>query len=126
MAKRLAEFQKYKFINPDPTLKNNLMAFGFEIGDGWIPIMRELCEKIQAEIDSDPEAYKDLEFTQVKEKWGGLRVYLNYYYPKIEELVDDAEAKSFETCEVCGKPGKLREDRSWIVTLCDECNEKEK
>jgi len=113
------EFRKYKFIEPDPTLQNNLMWFGFDIGNGWIPIMRELCEKIQVIIDNNPE-YDDFRFTQVKEKWGGLRVYCNYDPPEIDALIDDAVAKAYATCEVCGKEGSLREDLSWIVTVCDE------
>lgn len=113
------EFRKYKFIEPDPTLQNNLMWFGFEIGDGWIPIMRELCEKIQVIIDNNPE-YDDFRFTQVKEKWGGLRVYCNYDPKEIDDLIDEAVAKAYVTCEVCGEKGSLREDLSWIVTLCDK------
>lgn len=118
----MKEFWKYEFINPDPTLRTNLMAFGFEIGEGWIPIMRKLCENVQAIIDTNPEKYKDFEFAQVKEKFGGLRVYCNRNFDEIEELIEDAQREADRTCEVCGKPGKLRADRAWIQTLCDRCS----
>ena len=126
MRDSMKEFWKYKFINPDPTLRSNLMAFGFEIGEGWIPIMHVLCKNIQAVIDSDPEKYKDFEFTQVKEKWGGLRVYCNRSFDEIEELIEAARSEADKTCEVCGKRGKLREDRPWIQTLCDRCSKEVK
>src|ERR1700675_4256173 len=46
--------------------------------------------------------------TQVKEKFGALRV---YFCPgqadtdKLEEMIDAAELASATTCEMCGKPG---------------------
>jgi hypothetical protein len=60
---------------------------------------------------------------QVKEKFGGLRFYMTYYVEEIEKLIDEAESKSYQTCERCGAPGKSREG-GWILTLCDECEEK--
>lgn len=59
---------------------------------------------------------------QVKEKFGGLRFYMNYYVEEIEELINEAEEKSYKTCERCGAPGKSREG-GWIITLCDKCEE---
>lgn len=39
---------------------------------------------------------------------------------KISDLVHKAEYKSYETCEVCGKPGKTV-GGGWVSTLCDGC-----
>ena len=39
----------------------------------------------------------------------------------IRQRIGIAADESFHTCEVCGQPGELREDR-WIKTLCDEHN----
>lgn len=60
---------------------------------------------------------------QVKEKFGGLRFYMNYYVEEIEELISKAQAKSFKICEHCGNPGEER-GGGWILTLCDSCHEK--
>jgi hypothetical protein len=57
---------------------------------------------------------------QIKEKFGGLRVYLNGETPEMTAAIIEAERKSFETCEQCGAPGKLRRG-GWISTLCDIC-----
>lgn len=57
---------------------------------------------------------------QVKEKFGGLRFYMNYYVEDLEDLISEAESQSYNICEKCGKPGKSREG-GWIVTLCDDC-----
>jgi hypothetical protein len=41
---------------------------------------------------------------------------------KIEDLVSNAEDKSFKICEQCGKPGK-RLGKFWIYTMCEKCAE---
>ena len=97
--------KKYTIIKPDPDLKNNLMAMGFDIGKGWAPLLIELLDKIQMLVNNNPE-YADVEIVQVKEKYGELCVYLNYYYKEIEDIIDEYEEKSCYICEVCGKKGK--------------------
>jgi hypothetical protein len=37
--------KKYTIIKPDPTLKNNLMAWGFMCDAGWHPLIHELLDK---------------------------------------------------------------------------------
>ena len=87
------------------------------IGKGWVPIVKRLCEDI---IKADPEC----EVSQVKEKFGGLRFYTGGTTDEVFDLIENAEIKSFETCEVCGEPGTLREG-GWVLTLCDECAKKD-
>jgi len=111
--------KEYSIIEPDPTLKNNLMAFGFDCGNGWYPLIFELLDKIQAYVDTNSE-YKDIRVTQVKEKWGGLRVYLNFGTNEVFSLVDEYEEKSFSICEVCGAHAETREKNSWLSTLCEK------
>ena len=36
---------------------------------------------------------------QVKEKWGGLRIYTEYYVREIEEVIIEVGRKSLEICE---------------------------
>ena len=62
----------------------------------------------------------DKEVTQVKEKYGTLRFYINGGTHEIHDRIEKAEADSAHICEDTGKPGKLREDLSWIRTLSDE------
>ena len=112
--------KKYTIIDPDWSLRTNLMAFGFDCDEGWHPMIYELLDKIQAIVDENPE-YEDLRVTQIKEKYGGLRVYLNFDPPEISDMIDEYEEKSYETCEICGAKGKTREDRRWYKTLCDDC-----
>ncbi len=96
--------KKYTIIQPDPTLRNNLMVFGFEIGEGWMSLVIELLDKIQHLVDNNPE-YSGLQVIQVKEKFAQLRVYLNYYYGEIEDLIEEYE-ENLLICEVCAKQEK--------------------
>jgi hypothetical protein len=84
-----------------------------ECGPGWHPIVAELDRQIAA---ADPAA----RYCQIKEKFGGLRVYLaGAETQTVEALIRAAEAQAARTCEACGEPGTLRGDRSYIQTLCD-------
>ncbi len=109
--------KRYKIINPDPKLQRNLMAFGFECGKGWYPLIRELLDKLQ---DIADENDYDFEVTQVKEKYGLLRVYMSWGTEEVFDLIDEYEKKSGTICEVCGEPGELKENKGWYSTSCDK------
>jgi len=67
------------------------------------------------------QSHSKVVFFQVKEKFGGLRVYASgtdAVHDKIEEL----ENRSFAICEDCGASGKHRTDLGWWQTLCDSCH----
>jgi hypothetical protein len=79
-----------------------------------------LCEDLEPLVASfERESGFQFEILQVKEKFGGLRIYVNNADEAIRQRIEAAEQESFHTCEVCGQPGRLRED-DWIKTLCDE------
>lgn len=90
--------------------------FGVECRSGWYGIIEDLLEKLSK--------YPDVRICQIKEKFGGLRVYVDGGDDEVYRLIDEAESKAYNTCEVTGEPGKLRSDLGWIRTLCDEEYEK--
>lgn len=58
--------------------------------------------------------------TDLKEKWGSLRLYSNFESPKIREIIKKYSEISCATCIHCGKPAtKMTTD--WISPYCDEC-----
>ena len=106
-------------------ITQGLMAFGFECGDGWFPILDQLSADITA-LDSRDGT--ETIAVQVKEKWGGLRFYVEVGSDAVFDLIDKAEDKSRGTCEVCGEPGHAH-GTMWVFTMCDKCwgeHEKEK
>lgn len=115
----IVDLSKYSICEVDPTLQLNLMAFGLDCGEGWHPLIKELLDKLEAYTILFP-LWKHLRILQIKEKWGSLNVYTNFLTNEIVALIDEYEQKSLTICEICGKTGFLREDLSWIQTLCDD------
>ena len=120
--------EKYPSLFNQSNLPNtrSLMCYGCAIGDGWYDIFDKMCEKI-IEVDTN----KQVSFSQVKEKFGYLRVYADSGDIKrekvkiIQEIINQTEGDSATVCESCGKPGEQRRGE-WIKVLCDECLKKEK
>ncbi len=121
-------------------------AFGLDIGDGWYQLIRDMCAEISAAYEAEGAAV-DLVVDQVKEKYGTLRFYYHHEGQSIaihafdglsggsslrtrpvssdlqtwvERIVDDSDERRAHICETCGKPGSLRTDLGWVLTLCDE------
>lgn len=95
-------------------------CWGFECGDGWEPLIRKLSQEVEAIIVALPEKErKKFRVKQVKEKFGTLRFYMGVAHDGIRAAIDRAEQESAQTCETCGKPGKVRSG-GWISVLCDE------
>ena len=80
------------------------------VGAGWAKLINNL-------YDAKP---KHVKVWQVKEKFAGLRFYLDsapeWYY----DLISYYENKSYKICEQCGEKGKVRDGLGWILTLCDK------
>ena len=81
------------------------------VGEGWWPI----CAALHAELLAmDP----DYRIAQVKEKFGGLRFYLDAGTAAMWHAVQAAELRSEVTCEVCGGAGTNEAVDGWWATLC--------
>lgn len=119
--RRRALQDKYAFLRPQD-LMHGLMAFGFECGDGWLPILEDLFAKFDEIVRRDK--LEDFQVVQVKEKFGGLRVYVEGGNDEIYELINEAESRAISTCEVCGYAGETHEIDNWYTTLCDCCKKK--
>jgi hypothetical protein len=86
-----------------------------DVGPGWKPIVEKYVPMIKA---------KGGFIMQVKEKFGGLRIYSQGGdYEAISDLERTAESISFLTCEYCGEPGNLKNKNGWIKTCCEKCND---
>jgi hypothetical protein len=97
--------------------------------NGWYNLLDKGCYLIQNRLEYLKKIGQPLSFawTQIKEKFGGLRVY-NYGSDEyIKGVVDTIESLSYNVCEVSGQEGRLRTRklvdgelvRAWIKTLSD-------
>lgn len=87
----------------------------FEIGPGWYGLVKTLIEKACA-------AGWNKQVCQVKEKFGGLRFYINDASEEVHKIISEHETLSYKICEQCGEPGEKRSG-GWIRTLCDTCHQ---
>lgn len=108
-------YEKYPDLFAFRTEPYSPMAFGIECGSGWAGIIRGLCRILDGRESN-------VRFTQIKEKWGTLRIYAQHGDDGfVDGAIRMAEEASAHICEVCGRPGEVRRG-GWISTLCDECH----
>lgn len=132
--KQLCEKYPKIFRDRNKSMQETCMYWGIDTGNGWYSIIDRLCGYIQNHIDwkrkTEPFAgMTDEEFdevhqtvaAQVKEKFGGLRFYVDNADEFTRGLISMTEGASFSTCESCGNTGSKR-DGGWIRTLCDQCH----
>jgi hypothetical protein len=109
-----------RWFNTGGDIRHTAMARGFEHEDGWFDILWRLCEGLEPLV-AEFERTTGLKFEvrQVKEKFGGLRFYVNHKTDAIDQRIGIAMEEAYRTCEVCGQPGRQREG-AYSKTVCDE------
>jgi hypothetical protein len=94
---------------------------GFLHGEGWFDILWRLCGDLESLVEEfEQESGCQFEILQVKEKFGGLRIYVSgandamgQRASKPPKWTRPAPARFVGNREHCGKG-------SWTKTLCDE------
>lgn len=88
-------------------------AHDVDFPEGWTAILEDLHNGLFA---LDP----DYRVSQIKVKFGGLRVYLARHVDHAHDLIRLAEQQCAVSCETCGGPG-IKRVGYW--THCDEHSE---
>ena len=136
--------EKYPFLKhrhfwklePDEvygTLEENLEHnyYKYWDGTGWEDIWKNrYLPRLFKEYDSwDDDTKKKFYFSQVKEKFGTLRIYTSFSSDNDLETI--AEWFSEYTCAKCGKEPRTEDGkrviwttRGWIMNLCEDCARK--
>ena len=93
------------------------------VEEGWRDLVETAVARIAAALA--PSFTGAVTITEIKEKFGTLRIYTQSAWlppgprAKIEEAIDLAEARSACSCETCGAVGRLHDDHGWYTTCCD-------
>ncbi|SNC59356.1 hypothetical protein SAMN04487881_0040 [Marinobacter sp. es.048] len=116
---------KSKFRESYPLLMaqkddNSFQRFGLEIGSGWLFLVYELFGFLE---DIQRHSGQAVSISQIKEKFGSLRIYLNSS-PEIAKDVDMLESLfeslSVRICDICSAPGRRQNDEGYWCTRCDK------
>jgi len=95
----------------------------FSCGAGWFPLLDRLCADLVKIQESEENS--SIQIDQIKEKFGGLRFYVQVgrsISERVYERISQAETESLTVCETCGSPGIPRTS-SWIKVRCDKCEQ---
>lgn len=97
-----------------------------ECGPGWYDLVQHAVKLIDdhvehiAKRDSNQLLLDEFRYDQIKEKFGGLRIYTTYEDEFIRGVINMAESLSYAICETTGASGTLCIRGSWLKTLCLE------
>lgn len=101
----------------------HLFEFTFPVG--WLPIMTNWVNSVQAVLKENPEAV--LKIVSVKERYGTIElVYTADGFKnqkdleKIDQLTAEAEIQAFNSCIVCSRHGKIRVLGKSIGVTCED------
>lgn len=106
---------------------------------GWHAVVVHLLGKIDAVLTDEQAA--EFRILQIKQKLAGLRLYYSagkapdgdpsagstqegFPHTLVRALIDEADQECQRTCELCGKAGKMLEDRGWLEVRCSSCEAK--
>ena len=116
-------YEKYSDLFSNIDNKHSCMAFGIECNIGWYDILSSVCYRIKQYEKNKKSDYYPVTFDQIKEKWGGLRIYHSGGDDYVDGVITMAEEMSYKICERCGCPGSPNK-QGWVMTLCDNCRGK--
>lgn len=100
---------------------------GFECEDGWFDLLQKFFADIAAHLRiegrSDVVAYRvqRVVFHQIKEKFGGLRLYFSGGDDYVHAAAQATKQRASETCERCGEPGAHKIWHGIEKTICASC-----
>lgn len=111
--------EDYPNLFSDPSDENSRPLRYFECADGWERLIRTACKVIHNHVTQTEVPW--FHFVQIKEKFGGLRLYAYGGDDFTRGVLSAMESLSYSTCEVCGLPGEPN-GSGWVRTRCDAHN----
>lgn len=99
-----------------PVLQN--VACGVWAPSGWVPLLADLAKELST--------VEGVKLSQVKQKFGGLRVYAEHGSAddaQVDRIIAKFTKRAAHTCEQCGLEGESveRQAARGVRTLCPSC-----
>jgi hypothetical protein len=84
--------------------------------DGWRVPIEEAVAQIAVLV---PHA----RISQIEQKLGGLRVCIqdvpDHLFGRVDAIVQEAAERAWRTCETCGAPGRLYDEKGVLAACCE-------
>ena len=98
--------------------------FEIECEKGWEKLYQPIIDKINEHNEKYPD--NKIIINQIKEKFAGLRFYADNTTEEIDNMIREAEDKSYKVCEICGEEHNvgILNCNGWYSTLCMDCAKK--
>lgn len=126
--KRFAFLMRYPFWKSRNVWTDRFCGYGWSMYD-WIPegwrnafgeeLTHDIAEALKADGIKRSKWCDCLQWQDIKEKYGGLRLYAATT-DKVQKVLSKYECMSIGYCINCGKPARYR-TLGWIEYLCDDC-----
>jgi hypothetical protein len=88
------------------------------VGNGWHGLIDEAYDLLEPH---------EIQVTQVKEKFGQLRIYTGIMTAEVADVLDEKiwaiEERSMSVCESCGQPSTLQSRGGWLKSICNTCKD---
>lgn len=130
-------FDKYPrlFKQRKLSMSETAMCWGIDCGPGWYDLLDQLCGWINWHMEKNAHTFPQVEFTQVKEKFGQLRVYYETrpipkkVYDKFKKkyctyLPDTYDEYMKDLSDGCGHhelEGAISFAETLSGTICEDC-----
>ena len=90
------------------------------IPEGWRKAFgKQLSKELKKQLKKDNQL-KTFRFSQIKEKYGTLRLYTFGCSKAVQNILDKYEELSEEYCIYCGKKSKYKTE-GYILYVCEDC-----
>lgn len=90
----------------------------YNLPDGWFELFLQCCEDIREPLIK-ANLLDKFRFTQIKEKFGSMRLYNSGATKEVQDILYKYEFLSEQVCSVCGKPAKVLTS-GYICPYCEE------
>ena len=98
-------------------IETSLAEIWRDVTTGWGPLIVNALSDIESLMLELPRRPV---ITDIKQKYGSLRIYYHPADERIDEIIDRAEAEAEETCIECGRKERVQ-GRWYPRALCPMC-----
>lgn len=108
------DMEKYEIVEEDTG------GYGIHCGKGWYPLIKPIIEYVD-DYNSDKPEEEHIDILEIKEKFGGLRIYTWFGTEELYDMINKAEKESLYTCEFCGSKENVGTTIGYYMTVCHNC-----